>query len=77
MSSIVNASVNSQNIRWQSVTIDDGTTFAPRLQEMEKEVEELRSEIADMILLSDHSAAVSVYDMSFEEYMELSGNVRL
>lgn len=47
-------------------------------KEVEKELDRLKSEIADFLLLSNvKSEAVSVYDMSYEEYLELPGNVRL
>lgn len=43
-----------------------------------EEIDKLQRELADMILLYDQpEEPKSVFDMSYEEYMDLLGNVRL
>ena len=42
------------------------------------EIDKLQRELADMILLYDQpEEPKSVFDMSYEEYMDLPGNVKL
>ena len=48
-----------------------------RITELEKKVEELKNEIAEVWLLSDVKQSKSVYEMSYEEYMELPYRSRL
>jgi len=61
--------------------ITDGTNYATKdhktLLQLERSVDNLKEEIAEMILLESQPEAVSVFDMSCEEYVELPGNVRL
>ena len=61
------------------VKINNGANYqSNRLTELEKMIEDMKNEVAEMILLeSGASEAVSAYDMSYEEYMELHGQARL
>ena len=45
--------------------------------ELEGKVKDMESEIADIVLLYDIPNAKDVYEMSYEEYMSLSGSTRL
>jgi len=72
---------NSSN----TVRIQDGTvrgwnykTVEDTLVELEGNYEKLREEVVEAILLSEaRPVAVSPYEMSYEEYMELPCNARL
>ena len=73
----------------KSTLISDGTSYQsfdglsrvsaadPRLEELYKDVEKLREELVELILLDSPPEAVSVYGMTVDEYLNLSGNARL
>ena len=68
--------LRASNITGLSVRIDDGIEQSVGEVE-ERLIEYLRNELAEFVLLHQEPEVKSVYEMTYEEYMELPGNVRL
>lgn len=69
--------IKSSNI---SVRINDyveTNTLDEILKDVTNKIEDIQDDIADIYLLTDIPKLKDVYSMSYEEYMELPGNVRL
>ena len=65
-----------------TITISGGTGHSALHvideSEFEKRIKEIQEEIAELILLYDTpDKQKNVYEMSYDEYMQLPGNVRL
>jgi len=75
------------NISGNTIRISDGTSLQVALEDMDgdirdlkslqDEVEQLKQEMVDNILLGQTPQTKSVYEMTYDEYMELSGYARL
>lgn len=61
------------------VTTDNaaGKQLVNTLNRIVDEINKLKYDIAELILLENKQEAVSVYKVSYEEYVELPGNIRL
>lgn len=57
----------------------NGITLAEHINNMSEKINSLKDELVEMWLLSDlvDNRIKSVYEMSYEEYIELPGKVRL
>lgn len=52
-------------------------TLNDNFKNIDKNIDKLKQELIDTILLDNVYETRSVYDMTVDEYMELPGNVRL
>lgn len=69
--------LSTTKIRHINPHATNGITLADHINDMANRVNQLKEEIAEVWLLADIEQTKSVYSMSYEEYMELPGNVRL
>lgn len=65
--------MNQETVRGSTT----GTELVDIINDMSKKITLLQDDIVESILLKNESEAVSVYSMSFEEYMGLSYGARL
>lgn len=63
--------------QYGGMSLDGLSVTSEKINDLEKELEGIKEEVAEAILLGETPKQVDVYKMSYEEYMELPGNVRL
>lgn len=65
------------NLDLAKSSLADKIVLAKTINDVSNKVDAIRDELADICLLLDIEETKDVYSMSYDEYMELPGNVRL
>lgn len=70
--------ISTTTINARHIKINNSMNVIEAFEEVAKAIDNIQEDIVEQILLGTNSEKVkSVYEMTYEEYMELPGNVRL
>lgn len=65
------------NLDLAKSSLADKIVLARTINDISNKVDAIKDELVDIYLLLDIEETKDVYSMSFDEYMELPGNIRL